>query len=244
MGTEKDLTLIILDLLRGKPGKPVGLRGTGGTPNHKRLRLPVGLGTAFTSGTQQERVNWVKAVVDALAEELRHHMMVGNANEFATASHWAWWQNAMASLWVIAHRFEIEEVLGRIRAWWIREISLENLCCTPKGAVVLPGPRSHIPANMSDQRAQRNQGRALIMAAATAKNGRDQETVDLVKKVRLPADVRAGTPSLDRVGLWALTLLPTSELAIVAKAARDEPVYPKPHNTLTIRRSLCLGGLV
>lgn len=237
MGTEKDFTLILLGILQGKPGKRVGLTGMGGTPNHKWLRLVVALATAFISGTDQERTNWTKAVLDGLAEQRRHHMMVGGANEFCSASHWAWWQNAMAGLWVVAYRFKIQEILVEIRAWWIREISLENLCCTPQGAVVLPGPRSHIPANMADQRAQRNQGRALIMASIGAKNGRDQELVDLVTKVRLPEDVRAGAPSLDRVGLWALTLLPAGEIAVVARAARDHPEYPTPRNSLTIERT-------
>jgi hypothetical protein len=53
--------------------------------------------------------------------------------------------------------------------------------------------------------------------------------------MRIPRDVRAGSPSLDRVGLWILhSQLPAAELRKVALSPLEWPVLL---DTLSVRRS-------
>ena len=221
MGTEKDLTAVLARQISERGGiSPAGLRRTGGTPNHKALARCVGYGWALA--TPEDRDEGRGRVLEFLRDQKNGHMVFGRTSEFGTSSHFAWWQNAMAGIWKLAERAGDEEVLEGVRGWWVRELSVESLCSTPEGKVVIPGARTHVVKGYADQRAQRDVGRALLL-------GLDRPGM------RIPKDVRAGSPSLDRVGLWLLhSQLPEAELQKVAHAP---PEWPVPLDTLYVQRS-------
>ncbi len=223
MGTEKDLTAILMGQITERRGiSPAGLRRTGGTPNHKALARCVGYGWALA--TPEDRDEGRGRVLEFLRDQKAGHMAFGRISEFGTASHFAWWQNALAGIWTLAEREGDQEVLEGVRGWWVRELSVESLCSTPAGKVVIPGARAHVVKGYADQRAQRDVGRAILLGDAAG-----------VRIPRVPRDVRAGNPSLDRVGLWLLhSQLPAAELRKVATAP---PEWPVPLDTLYVRRS-------
>ena len=208
MGTEKQLTeLLVLQLQGGGINNPAGLRLTGGTPNHKALARV--LGYAWGLSHPEDRDEARARVLEFLEDQESNHMGFGGISELGTSSHFAWWQNAMAGLWKLAEREGDEEVLEGVRGWWVRELSVEGLCATPAGKVVMPGARTHVVRGYADQRRQRDVGRALILG----------------RGVRVPRDVRAGSPSLDRAGLWILhSQVPAAELRRVAEAPAEWPV--------------------
>jgi hypothetical protein len=224
MGTEKDLTAILVGQLLERRGiSPAGLRRTGGTPNHKALARCVGYGWGLA--TPEDREEGRGRVLEFLRDQKHGHMVFGGTSEFGTSSHFAWWQNALAGIWKLAEREGDEEVLEGVRGWWVRELSVEGLCSTPAGKVVMPGARTHVVRGYADQRKQRDVGRAILLGDLTkGKTG-----------VRIPRDVRAGSPSLDRVGLWILhSQLPAGELQKVALSPLEWPVLL---DTLSVRRS-------
>lgn len=217
MGTEKNLTALLVRQIKERRGlSPAGLRLKGGTPNHKALARCVGYGWGLA--TPEDREEGRGRVLELLREQRRGHMAFGGTSEFGTSSHFAWWQNALAGIWKLAEQERDEEVLKEVRGWWVRELSVEGLCATPQGKVVMPGARTHVVKGYADQRRQRDVGRAVILG----------------KKTRIPRDVRAGNPSLDRVGLWILGSLPPAELRKVAEAPEEWPVLL---DTLFVQRS-------
>jgi hypothetical protein len=221
MGTEKQLTELLVMTLQGSGiNNPIGLRMTGGTPNHKALARVLGYAWGLS-----HPADWDEArgrVLEFLKDQESNHMGFGRISEFGTSSHFVWWQNAMAGLWKLASAAEDREVLEKTQAWWVREVAVELLCSTPDRQCVMPGARTHAVKGYADQRKQRDLGRALILG--WAKTG-----------MKIPADVRAGNPSLDHAGLWILhSLLPESELRAVATASAEWPV---PLNTLYVRKS-------
>jgi hypothetical protein len=221
MGTEKQLTeLLVVQLQGGGINSPAGLRLTGGTPNHKALARAAGYAWGLSHPADRDEAR--ARVLEFLEDQESNHMGFGRISELGTSSHFAWWQNAMAGLWKLAEMEDDREVLERTRAWWVREVAVEFLCATPGGSVVMPGARTHVVKGYADQRKQRDLGLALILG--WGKTGR-----------RIPGDVRAGNPSLDRAGLWMLhKLLPEAELRAVAAAPAEWPV---PLNTLHVRKS-------
>ena len=224
MGTEKNLTAILVRQISERRGiSSAGLRRTGGTPNHKALACCVGYGWAIA--TPEDRDEGRSRVLEFLRDQKNGHMVFGRTSEFGTSSHFAWWQNALAGIWKLAEREGDEEVLEGVRGWWVRELSVEGLCSTPEGKVVIPGARTHVVKGYADQRAQRDVGRAILLGGlAEGKIG-----------MRIPKDVRAGSPSLDRAGLWLLhSQLPAAELQKVAMAPPEWPVLL---DTLYVRRS-------
>ncbi len=224
MGTEKQLTeLLVLQLQGGGLNSPVGLRLTGGTPNHKALARCVGYGWGLA--TPEDLEEGRGQVLEFLRDQKQGHMVFGRTSEFGTSSHFAWWQNAMAGIWKLAEREGDGEVAEGVRGWWVRELSVEGLCATPEGKVVMPGARTHVVKGYADQRKQRDVGRAVILRKGLGEEGPGP---------RIPRDVRAGSPSLDRVGLWILhSQLPAAELRKVAVAPAEWPVLL---DTLTVRR--------
>ena len=221
MGTEKQLTELLVLQLQGRDlTSPIGLRLTGGTPNHKALARVLGYAWGLSHPADRDEAR--ARVLEFLEGQESNHVGIGRISELGTSSHFAWWQNAMAGLWKLAEVEDDREVLERTRAWWVREVAVELLCATPGGSVVLPGARTHVVKGNADQRKQRDLGLALILGGG--KTGR-----------RIPRDVRAGDPSLDRAGLWVLhKLLPEAELRAVATAP---PRWPVPLNTLYVRKS-------
>ena len=224
MGTEKDLTAILVrQMAEGRGISPAGLRSTGGTPNHKALARCVGYGWGLAA--REDREEGRGRVLEFLRDQERGHMVLGRTSEFGTSSHFAWWQNALAGIWKLAEREGDEEVAEGVRGWWVRELSVEGLCATPEGKVVMPGARTHAVRGYADQRKQRDAGRAVILRKGLGEEG---------PGMRIPRDVRAGNPSLDRVGLWILhSLLPAAELRKVAVAPVEWPVLL---DTLSVRR--------
>ena len=221
MGTEKQLTELLVLQLQGQGlTSPIGLRLTGGTPNHKALARVLGYAWGLSHPPDRDEAR--ARVLEFLEDQESNHMGFGGISELGTSSHFAWWQNAMAGLWKLAEMEDDREVLERTRAWWVREVAVELLCATPGGSVVMPGARTHVVKGNADQRKQRDLGLALILGGG--KTGR-----------RIPRDVQAGDPSLDRAGLWMLhKLLPEAELRAVATAPARWPV---PLNTLYVRKS-------
>lgn len=221
MGTEKQLTELLVLHLQGRAlPSPIGLRLTGGTPNHKALARVAGY--AWGLSHPQDRDEARARVLEFLDGQESNHMGFGRISEFGTSSHFAWWQNAMAALWKLAEAEDDREVLEPTRSWWVREVSVERLCATPGGSVVMPGARTHVVKGNADQRKQRDLGLALILGGGKT-------------ALRLPEDVQSGRPSLDRAGLWMLHgLLPAAELKAVATAPARWPV---PLNTLSVRKS-------
>src|SRR5215208_5380899 len=185
MGTEKHLTAILVRQISERGGiSPAGLRMTGGTPNHKALARCVGYGWGLA--TPEDRDEGRGRVLEFLRDQQHGHMAFGRASEFGTSSHFSWWQNALAGIWKLAERAGDEEVLEGVRGWWVRELSVEGLCSTPEGKVVIPGARTHVVKGYADQRAHRDVGRAILLGDLTeGKTG-----------MRIPHDVRAGSPSL------------------------------------------------
>lgn len=225
MGAEKDLTRVVArQVAEGGGVSPAGLKMTGGPPNQKALARCAGYGWGLA--VPEDREEGRERALEFLRDQRQGHMAFGRTSEFGTSSHFAWWQNAMAGLWTLAEREGDEEVLEGVRGWWVRELSVEGLCATPEGKVVMPGARTHVVNGYADQRVQRDVGRALIL-----NRGLGSGTFAM----RIPRDVREGSPSLDRVGLWLLhSRLPASELRKVAEA---EPEWPVPLDALTVRRS-------
>lgn len=229
MGTEKDLTAILVrQVSEGGGISPAGLRMTGGPPNHKALARCVGYGWGLA--TPEDREEGRGRALEFLRDQKQGHMAFGRTSEFGTSSHFVWWQAAMAGLWKLAQREGDEEVLEGVRGWWVRELSVEGLCATPEGKVVMPGARTHVVTGYADQRVQRDVGRAIVLD-----RGLNRGLGSGTFAMRIPRDVLAGSPSLDRVGLWIVhSQLPASELRKVAVA---EPEWPVPLDTLTVRRS-------
>ncbi|HEV2853263.1 MAG TPA: hypothetical protein VHC97_10710 [Thermoanaerobaculia bacterium] len=225
MGTEKDLTAVLVrQISEGRGISPAGLRRSGGPPNQKALARCVGYGWGLA--TPEDREEGRGRALEFLRDQRQGHMGFGRTSEFGTSSHFAWWQNAMAGFWKLAEREGDEEVLEGVRGWWVRELSVEGLCSTPEGKVVIPGARTHVAQGAADQRKQRDVGRAIVF-----NRGLGTEA----PRPRIPRDVLAGSPSLDRVGLWILhSELPAAELGKVATAP---PEWPVPLDTLSVRRS-------
>jgi hypothetical protein len=221
MGTEKDFAVILRAQGEGRPGTAAGLRWRGGTPNHKAEAVVSGYGWGLRNPADLPEAR--ERLLDFLAEQEKTHMAVGGVSEAFTPSHHAWWQAAMAGAWFLAwrgtgtveHSESDQVVLAAARAWNGRNLVAEDLCATPAGRVVIPGGRSHVGAGNADQTTQRDQGRAIIRK---------------LKGVRIPE----GLKSLDRTGLWFLSLLPAAELALVA----DSP-WPLPGllDPITVVRS-------
>jgi hypothetical protein len=226
MGTEKQLTeLLVLELQGGGIHSPAGLRLTGGTPNHKALARAVGYAWGLSHPADRDEAR--ARVLEFLEDQESNHMGFGRTSEFGTSSHFAWWQNALAGIWKLAEREGDEEVLEGVRGWWVRELCVEGLCSTPEGKVVMPGARTHVVRGYADQRKQRDVGRAVVLKRGLGEEG--------ALGMRVPRDVRAGSPSLDRVGLWILhSQLPAAELRKVAVAPAELPVLL---DTLTVQRS-------
>jgi hypothetical protein len=214
MGAERDFSALLRLQIAGQQGTPAGLRFRGGTPNHWALAAATAYGYGL-KGTPAERKAGRQKVLDFFrTQDLVGHMARGRVSEFGTPSHFVWWQAALAGIWLLAARAKDAEVLNAVRTWWIRELTVENLCATPKGHVVMPGARSHVGGELADQTPDRDRGRKLILG----------------ERVRLPKDLE----SLDRTGLWILRQIPSDERRRVASA----PPQPPPMlDTLTILRT-------
>ncbi len=214
MGAEKGLTALLRRQIEGEQGTPAGLRFTGGTPNHWALAAATAYGYGL-KGTAEERRQGREKVLNFFhTQDVLGHMARGKGSEFGTPSHWVWWQAAVAGLWLLSLRAQDTEILEDSRTWWIRELTVENLCATPDGHVVIPGARSHVGGNLADQRIDRDRGRKLIRN----------------EKVRLPKDLT----TLDRTGLWILRQIPLEERKRVANAP---PQPPPMFDTLTVVRT-------
>jgi hypothetical protein len=203
MGVEKDFAALLRQQVSGKKGTPAGLNWKGGTPNHWALAAATAYGYGLR-GTAAERNAGRRKALDFFdTQEKVGHMARGQVSEFGTPSHFAWWQAALAGLWFLSWQAKDQEILALSRAWWVHEITVENLCATPGGRVVMPGARSHIGGGNADQTRERDFGRKLILGL----------------KVRLPKDLT----TLDRTGLWILNQIPRAELRQVADAPARPP---------------------
>jgi hypothetical protein len=213
MGAEKGLTTLLRSQISGGQGTPAGLNFKGGTPNHWALAAATAYAYGLKGNPQEKKAGRQKALDFFQTQDQVGHMARGKVSEFGTPSHFAWWQAAVAGLWLLADRANDAEVLAAARAWWVRELTVENLCATPKSCVVIPGARSQVGGVDADQTKQRNTGRLIILGG----------------KPRLPRNL----DSLDYTGLWILNQIPRGELNQVAKAPAD---LPHPLDTLTILR--------
>ncbi|MES1240446.1 MAG: hypothetical protein ABUT39_02400 [Acidobacteriota bacterium] len=156
MGTEKDLTSTIVDLIHGEgnPEKPGGLNLQGGTPNHKALAAACSYGwtRAFGNGEQKDKARG--KVLDLFAEQKKGHYNWGDANEVLTASHYNWWGTALAALRWFARKQGDEQIVDLSSRWWRGEIALLSLVSVPSGKlqgnIVSPGARTrYSPSNPS-----------------------------------------------------------------------------------------------
>ena len=214
MGAERDFSALLRLQIAGQQGTPAGLRFKGGTPNHWALAAATAYGYGLKGTPAERKAGRQKALDFFHTQDLVGHMARGRVSEFGTPSHFVWWQAALAGIWLLALRAKDAEVLNVVRTWWIRELTVENLCATPKGCVVMPGARSHVGGELADQTPDRDRGRKLILG----------------ERVRLPKDLE----SLDRTGLWILRQIPSDERRRVASA----PPQPPPMlDTLTILRT-------
>ena len=165
MGAEKGFTELLRRQIAGEQGTPAGLNWKGGTPNHWALAAATAYGYGLKGTPQQKKAGRQKALDFFHMQNQVGHMARGKMSEFGTPSHFAWWQAAVAGLWLLADRAEDQEVLAAARTWWIRELTVENLCATPEGHVVMPGARSHVGGVDADQTKQRDVGRKIILNA-------------------------------------------------------------------------------
>jgi hypothetical protein len=212
MGAERGFTTLLRSQIAGEQGTPAGLHWKGGTPNHWALAAATAYGYGL-KGNPKERQAGRQQVLDFFAtQDQVGHMARGKMSEFGTPSHFAWWQAAVAGIWLLSDRAKDAEVLAAARTWWIRELTVENLCATPDGRVVMPGARAAGGGN-SDQTKQRDVGRKVILS----------------EKVKLPKNL----DYLDFTGIWILTQIPPAELKTVANAPAD---LPHPMDTLYILR--------
>ncbi len=212
MGAEKDFTALLRLQIAGEQGTPAGLNWTGGTPNQWALAAATAYAYGLKGDSQEQQDGRQKVLNFFHVQDQVGHMARGKMSEFGTPSHFAWWQAAVAGLWFLSGRAKDQEVLTLTRTWWIRELTVENLCATPQGHVVMPGARAAGGGN-ADQTKQRDVGRKII----------------LNEKVRVPKNLG----SLDYTGLWILTQIAPAELQAVASAPAD---LPHPLDTLNILR--------
>jgi hypothetical protein len=212
MGAEKDFTTLLRLQIGGEQGTPAGLNWTGGTPNHWALAAATAYAYGLKGNPQQQAAGRQKVLDFFQMQDQAGHMARGRTSEFGTPSHFAWWQAAVAGIWLLSDRAKDQEVLTAARTWWIRELTVENLCATPQGHVVMPGARAAGGGN-ADQMKQRDVGRKII----------------LNEKVRIPKNL----DSLDYTGLWILLQIARAELKTVASAPAD---LPHPLDTLNILR--------
>jgi hypothetical protein len=223
-GTEQAFTRLIVNQTLGTGNSPAGMNFTGGTPNHYALSVAAAYGWGLKNPADLPAAR--AKVIAFLQQQLRTYMAVRAADEFETSSHFSWWQAAYGSIWLNASRAGDAEILGLIRRVLIQQRTVQLACSTPSGHIVIPGARAFLGAGESDQRMQRDQGRAII-------DGR---------RVRLPGEVidpRKAPDSTDRVGLWLLLQVPDGEKQLVRSAA---PEMPSIMNALQIQRGA--GGLV
>ena len=214
MGAEMDFTALLRRQIAGEQGTPAGLRFTGGTPNHWALAAATAYGYGLKGTAAEKKAAREKVLNFFHTQDIVGHMARGRVNEFGTPSHFVWWQAAVAGLWLLSHRAKDQEILGLSRAWWVHELTVENLCATPGGRVVMPGARSFVGGALADQTLDRDRGRKLIRN----------------ERVRLPRDL----DSLDRTGLWILRQIPREELRQVANAP---PRPPAMLDTMTVLRT-------
>lgn len=214
MGAEKDFAALLRQQVEGKQGTPAGLNWKGGTPNHWALAAATAYGYGLLGTAAERQAGRQKALDFFDTQEKVGHMARAKVSEFGTPSHFAWWQAAVAGLWFLSWQAKDGEILGLSREWWVHEITVENLCATPEGRVVMPGARSHIGGGNADQTRERDMGRKLILGMT----------------VRLPRDLT----TLDRTGLWILNQISRTELRQVA-AAPARP--PRLLDTLRIERT-------
>jgi hypothetical protein len=214
MGAEKGFAELLRRQIAGEQGTPAGLNFRGGSPNHWALAAATAYGYGLRGTAEERQAGRRKALDFFRTQDQVGHMARGKGSEFGTPSHFVWWQAAVAGLWLLTLRAEDGEVLTASRTWWVRELSIENLCATPKGRVVMPGARSHVGGVDADQTRQRDMGRKLIR----------------VEQVRLPKNLEY----LDFTGLWILQQIPAEERQQVAKAP---PELPHPFDTLTLLRT-------
>jgi hypothetical protein len=212
MGAEKNFTQLLRLQIGGEAGTPAGLNWKGGTPNQWALAAATAYAYGLKGTPQNQQAGRQKVLDFFQMQDQVGHMARGKTSEFGTPSHFAWWQAAVAGIWLLADRAQDAEVLADARTWWIRELTVETLCATPQGHVVMPGARAAGGGN-ADQTKQRDVGRKII----------------LNEKVRLPKNL----DSLDYTGLWLLTQIPRAELSLVAAAPSD---LPRPLDTLNIER--------
>jgi hypothetical protein len=203
MGAEKGFAELLRQQVSGKQGSPAGLNWTGGTPNHWALAAATAYGYGVRGTPAQRQAGRAKALAFFDTQEKVGHMARGKITEFGTPSQFAWWQAALAGLWFLSWQAKDPEILALSREWWVHELTVENLCATPKGRVVMPGARSHIGGGNADQTKERDMGRKIILGERT----------------RLPRDLTA----LDRTGLWILKQIPAAELRQVSTAPARPP---------------------
>lgn len=214
MATEKEFTALLRQQIAGEQGTPAGLRFTGGTPNHWALAAATAYGYGLKGTAAEKKAGRQKALDCFHTQDVVGHMSRGKVSEFGTPSHFVWWQAALAGLWLLSLRAQDAEILNAARTWWIHELTMENLCATPTGRVVMPGARSHVGGKNADQTLDRDRGRKIIRN----------------EKVRLPKDLT----TLDRTGLWILRQIPLEERRRVASAP---PQPPSMFDTLTVLRT-------
>lgn len=214
MGAEQDFTALLRLQIAGAQGTPAGLRFKGGTPNHWALAVATAYGYGLKGTAAEKKTGRQKALDFFRTQDIVGHMSRGKVSEFGTPSHFVWWQAALASLWLLSLQAKDTEILNASRTWWIRELTVEDLCATPTGRVVMPGARSHVGGTNADQTLDRDRGRKLIRN----------------EKVRLPKDLT----TLDRTGLWILKQIPLEERRRVATAP---PQPPPMFDTMTVLRT-------
>jgi hypothetical protein len=130
MGAEKGFTELLRLQIAGEQGTPAGLNWKGGTPNHWALAAATAYGYGLKGNPQQKKAGRQKALDFFHTQDQVGHMARAKVSEFGTPSHFAWWQAAVAGLWLLADRAGDKEVLAAARAWWVRR----------KGTWSSPGP--------------------------------------------------------------------------------------------------------
>lgn len=158
MGYEKGITRKWSDMiLKGEyperiPGGPRGPDSpSGGTPNHELLARAARLTWALERGTQQQRDEELKGLVQFFDNQVEGGFMTrGGANEQLSPSHSQWWITAVLGLrwlgWKVRESHpgasrKLLEVTGR---WLRHHHALCRLFATREG-IVAPGARAWPP---------------------------------------------------------------------------------------------------
>jgi hypothetical protein len=158
MGYEKGITRKWSDMILGGvypdriPGGPRDPDSpAGGTPNHELLARAARLTWALEKGTQQQRDEELKGLVQFFDNQVEGGFMTrGGANEQLSPSHSQWWITAALGLrwlgWKSRQKFpdasrQLLDVTGR----WLRHHHALCRLFATRGGIVAPGARAWPP---------------------------------------------------------------------------------------------------